>query len=118
LPKPWSRPLLAFIIFAVLTLGTFVSSHDLTSSTNALSALTFYALLAAATAIDWKRVGPANLDITVLGIAALAWLLATGWTLLFILINADFEPIIIFFFMAVYFVAASTVLVVNLPKLA
>ncbi len=117
LPKPWSRTLLAAIVFAVLTIGTMATSHGLNDASNALPAFAFYALLAAATAAVWNFFGRSNFDITVLGTAAIAWLLATSWTLTFSLFNIDFDPILIFFFMAAYFIGASSALVFVLRQL-
>ncbi len=110
LPRPWSRPLLAAIIFAVLTIGTAISSHSLDEVSNVTAALAFYALLATATLGAWKQFGKTNFDINVLGIAALAWLLATSWTVIFALVLASVDPILIFALMAIYLIATSSFL--------
>lgn len=117
LPKPWSRPLLAAIIFAVITIGIAITSHGQDESSTLLATIPFYALLAAVTAVAWQQFGRSNLDITVLGIAAIAWLLATSWTIAFALIRIDLTSTLLFLFMAVYVVTLSSAFAFKLRQL-
>lgn len=116
-PRPWSRPLLAFILFATITAGITITTHGQSESSTFLAGLSFYTLLIAATAAIWKFFARPTPDITTLGIAAIAWLLATSWTIGFLLVSIELDPILIFFFMAAYFITASSALVFALRHL-